>query len=195
MNTALLISEIDVQKLAATSAAGDPPVSGQVRSARRIAPASTLTVSEHQAHPVRRPHAPSSPRAKEDRDERCREILLIASLGLKQRLEHTRAKTAVVGLSGGLDSTLAVLITAPCHEACWTGRMTDIIAVTMPCFGTTDRTRNNAVDPGGAAGRRRCGTVDIAAGGPQPLQGHRPRPWMTTPSPMKTPRPGSGPRC
>ena len=54
---------------------------------------------------------PFVPEGKEDRDARCREILLIASLGLKQRMEHTGAKTAVVGLSGGLDSTLAVLIT------------------------------------------------------------------------------------
>ena len=78
-----------------------------------------------------------------DRAGRCEEILTIAALGLKKRLEHTGAKTAVVGLSGGLDSTLALLITALAmgmlHRPA-----SDIIAVTMPCFGTTDRTRNNA---------------------------------------------------
>ena len=87
---------------------------------------------------------PFVPEGKEDRDARCQEILLIASLGLKQRLEHTGAKTAVVGLSGGLDSTLAVLITGLAMKML-DRPMTDIVAVTMPCFGTTDRTRNNAV--------------------------------------------------
>ena len=80
-----------------------------------------------------------------DRAERCNEILKIAALGLTKRLEHTRARTAVVGLSGGLDSTLAILITAVAMKLL--GRpSSDIIAVTMPCFGTTDRTRDNAME-------------------------------------------------
>ena len=87
---------------------------------------------------------PFVPEGKEDRDQRCREILLLASLGLKQRLEHTGARTAVVGLSGGLDSTLAVLITGLAMKLL-DRSPADILAVTMPCFGTTDRTRNNAV--------------------------------------------------
>ena len=104
---------------------------------------------------------PFVPEGKEDRDARCREILLIASLGLKQRMEHTGAKTAVVGLSGGLDSTLAVLITGLAMKML-DRPMTEIVAVTMPCFGTTDRTRNNAVilaEKLGATLR----TVDISA--------------------------------
>ncbi len=77
------------------------------------------------------------------RAERCEEILTIAALGLKKRLAHSRAKTAVVGLSGGLDSTLALLIAARAMKLL--GRpMTDILAVTMPCFGTTSRTKSNA---------------------------------------------------
>nr|WP_325229505.1 NAD(+) synthase [uncultured Oscillibacter sp.] len=103
---------------------------------------------------------PFVPEGKEDRDERCREILLLASLGLKRRLEHTGAKRAVVGLSGGLDSTLAVLITGLAMKM-MDRPLSDIIAVTMPCFGTTDRTRNNAVllaEQMGAALR----TVDIS---------------------------------
>ncbi|MGN0968228.1 MAG: NAD(+) synthase, partial [Oscillospiraceae bacterium] len=80
-----------------------------------------------------------------DRAERCEEILKIAALGLKKRLEHTGAKTAVVGLSGGLDSTLAVLITTLAMKLL-DRPSGDIIAVTMPCFGTTDRTRDNAVE-------------------------------------------------
>ncbi len=87
---------------------------------------------------------PFIPENAADRGARCEEILTIAALGLKKRLEHTNAKTAVVGLSGGLDSTLALLITALAmgmlHRPA-----SDIIAVTMPCFGTTDRTKNNAV--------------------------------------------------
>ena len=87
---------------------------------------------------------PFIPENAADRANRCEEILTIAALGLKKRLEHTGAKTAVVGLSGGLDSTLALLITALAmgmlHRPA-----SDIIAVTMPCFGTTDRTKNNAV--------------------------------------------------
>ena len=104
---------------------------------------------------------PFVPEGREDRDARCREILLLASLGLKRRLEHTGAKTAVVGLSGGLDSTLAVLITALAMNLC--GRpMTDILAVTMPCFGTTDRTKNNAVILAERLGAT-LKTVDISA--------------------------------
>ena len=87
---------------------------------------------------------PFVPENAADRADRCEEILSIAAMGLKKRLEHTGAKTAVVGLSGGLDSTLALLITALAMGML--GRpATDIIAVTMPCFGTTDRTKNNAV--------------------------------------------------
>ena len=78
-----------------------------------------------------------------DRDRRCREILHIAALGLKKRLAHTGAKSAVVGLSGGLDSTLALLITARAMDLLGRPR-TDITAVTMPCFGTTSRTKSNA---------------------------------------------------
>ena len=87
--------------------------------------------------------APFVPENAEDRAALCEEILLIASLGLKKRLEHTHAKTAVIGLSGGLDSTLALLITA-LAMGMLNRPATDIIAVTMPCFGTTDRTRSNA---------------------------------------------------
>ena len=78
-----------------------------------------------------------------DRAARCQEILTLSALGLKKRLAHTGARTAVVGLSGGLDSTLALLITARAM-AMLDRPMTDILAVTMPCFGTTSRTKSNA---------------------------------------------------
>ena len=86
---------------------------------------------------------PFVPEDVRDRAERCGEILRIAALGLKQRLEHTRARCAVIGLSGGLDSTLALLITAMAFDLLGRDRR-DILAVTMPCFGTTQRTRSNA---------------------------------------------------
>ena len=86
---------------------------------------------------------PFVPAGRGDREARCAEILRLAAQGLAKRLEHTRAATAVVGLSGGLDSTLAILITAIAFDLL--GREHgDILAVTMPCFGTTDRTRDNA---------------------------------------------------
>ena len=137
----LLISEIDIQRLAyerrRTQALGEGLGNDSCEETF------SLTVSPTKLTRYVSP-MPFVPEGKEDRDARCREILLIASLGLKQRLEHTRAKTAVVGLSGGLDSTLAVLITGLAMKLL-DRPMTDIIAVTMPCFGTTDRTRNNAV--------------------------------------------------
>ena len=86
---------------------------------------------------------PFVPAEVEARQQTCEEILTIAALGLKRRLEHTWAKTAIIGLSGGLDSTLALLIVVRAMDLLGRDRK-DILAVTMPCFGTTDRTRSNA---------------------------------------------------
>ena len=135
----LLISEVDVSKLSHERRRTQMLETAEAPEGTGFAltPA-TVKLTRYVA-----PH-PFVPEGKEDRDARCREILLIASLGLKQRLEHTGAKTVVVGLSGGLDSTLAVLITGLAMKML-DRPMTDIVAVTMPCFGTTDRTRNNAV--------------------------------------------------
>ncbi len=88
--------------------------------------------------------APFIPDNAADRASRCEEILTIAALGLKKRLKHTGARSAVMGLSGGLDSTLALLIAALAMGMLHRDP-SDIIAVTMPCFGTTERTKNNAV--------------------------------------------------
>ena len=79
----------------------------------------------------------------EKRNKRCEEILSIQSYGLKKRYEHTGLKTAVLGISGGLDSTLALLVTVRTFDMLGLDRK-GIIAVTMPCFGTTDRTYDNA---------------------------------------------------
>ena len=88
--------------------------------------------------------APFIPSDKEDRDKRCDEILTIQAMGLKKRLAHTGCRHAVVGISGGLDSTLAVLVTARAFDMLHLPRE-GITCVTMPCFGTTDRTYSNAV--------------------------------------------------
>jgi NAD+ synthase (glutamine-hydrolysing) len=86
------------------------------------------------------PFVPSNPKQL---TERCDTIFAIQAAGLKKRLAHTKGRCAVIGLSGGLDSTLALLVTVRAfNELGWPHK--DIIAVTMPCFGTTDRTYQNA---------------------------------------------------
>lgn len=89
------------------------------------------------------PSRPFVPKEKHERARRCEEILTIQAMGLKKRLAHTHAKSAIVGISGGLDSTLALLVTAKAFDYMGLNRER-IVAVTMPCFGTTDRTYQNA---------------------------------------------------
>lgn len=91
------------------------------------------------------PRKPFVPSGKEEREKRCDEILTIQAMGLKKRLEHTHSQSAVIGISGGLDSTLALLVTARAFDFLGMPRE-KITAVTMPCFGTTDRTYRNACD-------------------------------------------------
>ena len=88
---------------------------------------------------------PFVPSGKEDRDRRCEEILTIQAMGLRKRLMHTSCKSLVVGLSGGLDSTLALLVMARAADMADLKR-SNILTVTMPCFGTTDRTYKNACE-------------------------------------------------
>lgn len=89
--------------------------------------------------------APFVPGSKADRDMRCDEILMIQAMGLKKRLEHTGCQSAVIGISGGLDSTLALLVTVRAFDLLGMDH-SRIAAVTMPGFGTTDRTYDNAVN-------------------------------------------------
>ena len=95
---------------------------------------------ELERHFDARPFVPSG---EADRAQRCEEVLTLQALGLKKRLEHIRAEKAVIGISGGLDSTLALLVTAKAFDLLGLDRK-GIEAVTMPAFGTTDRTLNNA---------------------------------------------------
>ncbi|WP_294238370.1 NAD(+) synthase [Pseudobutyrivibrio sp.] len=87
---------------------------------------------------------PFVPSLVAERELRSNEILTIQAMGLKKRLEHIGCKTAVIGISGGLDSTLALLVTAKAFDYLGLDRK-GIVAVTMPGFGTTDRTYDNAV--------------------------------------------------
>ena len=89
--------------------------------------------------------APFVPSNKLDREKRCEEILMLQAMGLKKRLTHTHSQSAVIGISGGLDSTLALLVTALAFDKAGMDRK-NIVCVTMPCFGTTDRTYQNAVE-------------------------------------------------
>ncbi len=89
--------------------------------------------------------APFVPSNKAERDKRCKDIIDIQAMGLKTRLAHIGGKCVVLGISGGLDSTLALLVAYRAFELLGLDKK-GIIAVTMPCFGTTDRTYNNAVE-------------------------------------------------
>ena len=136
--TGLLVTEVDVERLEndrrrmSTFGAG----SGTRIPFRLDVKATELT----------RPIDPSPfvPDDETERAVRCEEILAIQSQGLKRRMLHTGCRTAVVGISGGLDSTLALLVTARAFDLAGKDRK-DIVAVTMPGFGTTDRTYDNAV--------------------------------------------------
>lgn len=77
------------------------------------------------------------------RNQRCEDILMMQALGLKKRYEHIGCKSAILGISGGLDSTLALLVTVKAFDMLGLDRK-NIYAITMPCFGTTDRTYDNA---------------------------------------------------
>ncbi len=104
---------------------------------------------------------PFVPHNPDQRAARCEEILQITALGLQTRLAHVGSKTCVIGLSGGLDSTLAALITITALKKL-NRPASDLIAVTMPCFGTTARTKDNAVLLAQALGAE-LRTIDISA--------------------------------
>ena len=108
----------------------------------KLGPAPVPELKEIERKVPRLPFVPSSDAA---RDERCQEIFAIQSAGLAKRIEHTHAEKAVIGISGGLDSTLALLVCVNTMKLI--GRTPeDVLAITMPGFGTTGRTYNNAVN-------------------------------------------------
>ena len=113
-------------------------------SEERILPRISFSIKKEETGLTRTfPSRPFVPSSETERAYRCEEILTIQAMGLKKRLAHTHAGCAVVGISGGLDSTLALLVTARAFDLQGLDKK-QIIAVTMPCFGTTDRTYQNA---------------------------------------------------
>ncbi|GHU88792.1 NAD(+) synthase [Clostridia bacterium] len=104
------------------------------------------------------PH-PFVPNGGREREARCEEILSMQSMGLAKRLEHTASRSAVVGVSGGLDSCLALLAAERAFKAL-NKPPSELIAVTMPCFGTSERTRGNALKLCAALGVT-CREIDI----------------------------------
>lgn len=106
----------------------------------------TFDMQEEEAEDTREyQRTPFVPRDNKERMARCSEILTIQALGLRKRMEHIGCKEAVIGISGGLDSTLALLVTASAFDMLGIPRE-NIMCITMPCFGTTDRTYNNACE-------------------------------------------------
>lgn len=138
----VVYSEIDIQRLNSERRKNTTFQSAKERVFQRI----PFSVRKEETELTRTfASLPFVPGEDAERDRRCEEILTIQAMGLKKRLAHTNAKQVVVGISGGLDSTLALLVTAKAYDALGLDRK-GITAVTMPCFGTTDRTYQNACD-------------------------------------------------
>lgn len=142
----LVVSEIDVEFLRTERRVNTTFAACRRRVAPEVAVrVSTELVNSRELNLTRtydpHPFVPQGPTL----DERCEEIFSIQVAGLAQRLTHTKAKSAVVGISGGLDSTLALLVCVKTYDKLGWPRK-GIVGVTMPGFGTTDRTYTNAVD-------------------------------------------------
>ena len=138
-------ADVDLRRIRAARLSDSPyanSVEMNAGSGCRMIPA--LPVPEPSGlHRTVAPH-PFVPSDNAVRDVRCREIFSIQSAGLAKRIEHTSAKKLVIGISGGLDSTLALLVCVNTLKLL-KRPADDVIAVTMPGFGTTGRTYNNAV--------------------------------------------------
>lgn len=140
----LLITEIDVDRLR-TERRVNTTFSANKGNCRLEEPIRvSIANREKQFNPTRTftplPFVPSG----SELNERCEEIFSIQIAGLAQRMLHTRAKTAVIGISGGLDSTLALLVCVKAFDKLNLSRK-DILGITMPGFGTTNRTYSNAI--------------------------------------------------
>lgn len=139
----VIISQIDIEKLRSERRNNSTYVNAQREHDARIVNAHT-TVTQRDFELIRDvdPH-PFIP-GQEDMGTSCNEIFSIQVAGLAKRLVHTNCKTVVLGISGGLDSTLALLVCVKTFDKFGWSRK-GIVGVTMPGFGTTDRTHNNAV--------------------------------------------------
>ena len=137
-DTGIIYADVDLQKMENERAKANTFV-GEYNFERVCfhLPVKDLTLHRHFSK------TPFVPTNKTNLDERCEEILTIQATGLATRIQHTNAKSIVIGLSGGLDSTLALIVAVHAMDMLKRDRK-DIIVVTMPCFGTTKRTKSNA---------------------------------------------------
>ena len=151
---AIYFTDFDLARLRAARLSDSPYADSAARDGtpgRRVLQLGEPLVPELSDIQREVPRLPFVPQSDACRDERCAEIFAIQSAGLAKRIEHTGAKKAVIGISGGLDSTLALLVCVNTMKLL--GRpMTDTLAVTMPGFGTTGRTYRNAVNLCGLLG-------------------------------------------
>lgn len=148
----ITVSEIDIKKLAferrkiSTYSENKPYYEDDEQNGKANIPTYCFYVDigvEETKLTRRISKTPFIPSDKAERNERCHLILQMQSHGLMKRIAHTHSKTVVIGISGGLDSTLALLVCVMAMDLLKRPH-TDIVAVTMPCFGTTKRTRSNA---------------------------------------------------
>ena len=136
----ILYSEIDVQRLMSERRRMNTYPAVPAEEYLRVAFSMPLAETTLTRRVEMRPFVPED---GADRKKRCESIFAMQVNGLKKRLAHIGAKTAVIGISGGLDSCLALLVTVKTMDALHRSRK-DVLAVTMPCFGTTTRTKTNA---------------------------------------------------
>ena len=136
----MIVSEVDLEKLAAERLKNTSFAAVNDEGYTPVQLADTCA-SWQPVRPV--DPAPFVPAGEGERMRRCEAILEMQAQGLRKRMEHTRAATAVIGISGGLDSTLALLVVTRAFRLL-NKPLKDVIAVTMPCFGTTQRTKSNA---------------------------------------------------
>lgn len=139
----MTVSEIDIKYLEAERRKMTTYQTSQNNENRYVYTNFNLEIIETNLTRIIEPK-PFVPSMIAERELRSNEILTIQAMGIKKRLEHIGCKTAVIGISGGLDSTLALLVTAKAFDYLGLDRK-GIVAVTMPGFGTTDRTYDNAV--------------------------------------------------
>ena len=136
----LLVSEVDVNHLATERQKNTSFENSHITGYRYI----TFSQKVRTTRLTRNvPKNPFVPECETEVYKRAESILQIQSHGLARRIEHTHAKNCVIGVSGGLDSTLALLVAARAMDILGRPR-TDILAITMPCFGTTKRTKSNS---------------------------------------------------
>ncbi len=138
----MVISQIDVEKLRSERRTNSTYVNAQRGAGARMVNADTITPRDFELVRDIDPH-PFIPKT-DDMEKSCDEIFSIQVAGLAKRIVHTKSKTVVVGISGGLDSTLALLVCVKTFDKLGLPRK-GIIGVTMPGFGTTDRTHSNAI--------------------------------------------------